>query len=70
MRTSVAVQSEGSRTRSPVLSVGVQGVDQVQVRKGDELVLQQFSGRGCGLSAGWVVIQRPPALFEVCEPLG
>lgn len=62
MRSSLAVQSKSSGTCSAILSLGLQGLEQVQVRKGDELVLQQFLGGRCGLSPRWIVIQRPTAL--------
>lgn len=70
VRASVAVQSAGSGTGSAVPGLGLEGLDQVQVREGDELVLQQFPGRGGGLGARRPVIQRPVAMFEVRQPLG
>lgn len=62
MCASLAVESKSGGTCSAILSLGLQGVEQVQIRKGDELVLQHFLGGRCGLSPGWIVIQRPPAV--------
>lgn len=64
------VQPKGRRTRSPVARVGVEGLDQVQVREGDEPVLQQLPGGGSRLGARRLVLQRPAALPQVREPLG
>lgn len=63
------VKPPGRRTRSPVAGLGVQGLDQVQIREGDEPVLQQLPGGGSRLSFGRLVLQRPAALPQVREPL-